>query len=363
LDAEQSVYTLRYHRLDGAPAVDPDELVRQTAHLLDRQSRVVFYDPLIPKCYAPSHQPAGDLDLGRPDACEAEDIRRIQQVVWNNPPEVLYPVDIHSVEFALATSLVARAEGQTAGFLFGMTRFGGAALPDLWREKLRHRMGLESQTMGVLSAFRGRHIAFWLKKIQAEQAQRRGIDIINWTADPLQFPNAALNFTRLGAVAWVFHPAFYAFRNQLNRVTASRFRLTWLVGSERVRAILAGTQPTAVVDLAGRRQIVRVNDGPGAACFDADSPTIAFEIPAHWTALQENDLPLARRWRETTDNLFAHYLGMTTGRYMITGAALDGGRRFLLGERVDDEFLARLISARGHSSKADFLERRCPAMD
>jgi hypothetical protein len=108
MEGDTPVYTLRYHRMVDALSVDPDELTRQTAYLLTPRSQVIFYDPLTPKSYAPSHQIIGDLDVGRPDAAEAAAIRTIHQAVWNNPPEILYPVDMHSTEFALPTSLVAR---------------------------------------------------------------------------------------------------------------------------------------------------------------------------------------------------------------------------------------------------------------
>ncbi len=343
LEGDVQVYTLRYHPLLGAPPVDPDELSDQTACLLERTCRIVFYDPYAAHSYPATHQTIGDLDFGRPNAAEAADVRTIHQVVWNNPPEVLYPVDMHSAEFGLATSLVARANGQTAGFLLGMTKFDGVELPARWQELLRHRVRLESQTMAVLPQFRERRIAFLLKKVQAEQAQAAGIDIINWTADPLQFPNAALNFTRLGAVAYTAHPALYALHNDLNQVIASRFSLTWLVGSRRVQERLSGAGSAAVVNLAGRTEIVRVNDGPSATNFEAQSATIALEIPADWTALQQHDLSLAQRWRETTDRLFASYLGIGRGQYIITNAGTDGERRFLVGERVTDNLLESLI--------------------
>lgn len=343
LDGETRLYTLRFHSLPPAPVADGAAITRRAEELLPPGSRAIFYDSATPKSYQPDHRMFDGLDVGRPDAAEAQDARTIQQVVWNNPPEVLYPADIYSAEFALPTALVARADGRTAGFLFGLTKFDGAALPSVWQERLRHRLRLESQTMGVLPDFRGRHIAYLLKKVQAEQAQAQKIDIISWTADPLQFPNAALNFTRLGAVAYEAQPALYAFHNELNQAPASRFSLTWLVGTERVQAILAGRQPTAVVDLAGQPAVARVNDGPVSPRYDADAPAIAFEIPADWTALQRADLAEARRWRETTDRLFLHYLGKEPDRYIVTDAAVDGPRRYLLARRVDEALLARLM--------------------
>lgn len=343
MEGDAPVYTLRYHRLADAPTVDPDELTGQAARLLNPACRVVFYDPHAVHSYPTSHRVIGDLDIGRPSASEAEAARTIQQVVWNNPPEVLYPADMYSAEFGLATSLVARADGQTAAFLFGMTKFGGSKLPALWQERLCHRLRVESQTMAVLPAYRGKHIAFLLKRVQAEEALAKGIHIINWTADPLQFPNAALNFTRLGAVAYESHPALYAFHNELNQVAASRFSLTWLVGSHRVQRILSGSRPTTLVDLSRRAEIVRVNNGPEPIRLDVDAPTIAFEIPADWTGLQARELPLAQRWRETTDQLFGNYLGAQSGRYIVTGTGADGARRYLIAERVTDDLLASLL--------------------
>ena len=343
MDGDVPAYTLRYHPLPGAAGVDPDALTRQTATLLLGEASVVFYDPNAAHSYPASHRLIGELDFGRPSASEAADARSIQQVVWNNPPEALYPVDMYSAEFRLATGLVARCEGQTAAFLFGMTKFGGIDLPLLWQERLRHRVRLESQTMGVLPAFRGRHIAFLLKKIQAEEAREKGIDIINWTADPLQFPNAALNYTRLGAFVYQSHPALYAFHNELNQVAASRLSLTWLPGSSRVQERLSGRYTAALLNLAKEPGIVRVNDGPTATNFNAQAATIAFEIPPDWTALQQQDIALARRWRETTDRLFASYLGIGHGQYIITDAATEGPRRFLVGQRVTENLLESLL--------------------
>jgi predicted GNAT superfamily acetyltransferase len=125
--------------------------------------------------------------------------------------------------------------GKTAGFLFGFYTFDGAPLPADWTERFNGGFRIESQTLGVLPDYRGLRIANLLKKRQAELAWREGVGVVSWTADPLQAPNAALNFGLLKAVAFEFAPDLYPFRNELNRVHASRFGLTWLVGSKRVR--------------------------------------------------------------------------------------------------------------------------------
>ena len=246
------------------------------------------------------------------------------------------------MEFGAGSSLVARVDGRTAGFLFGFYRFGGSALPADWQSRFRGDFRLESQTLAVLPEQRGLRIANLLKKFQAERAVTEGICIVNWTSDPLQYPNAALNFGLLRAIAFEFLPDMYAFRNELNRVNASRFALTWLVDAQRVQATpLVGARAN-VLDLRRQPEIDRVNDGTLRVDFDSRAPVVAIEIPENWTLLQQLDLELAQRWRTVTDQLFAHYIGIRAGQYAVTGVGADGDRRYLLAERVDDALWERL---------------------
>ena len=224
-------YTLRYHAYPGC-TVQNEEVVDACAAALGGE-QVVFFDPLGALTYFPTHRQIGSVDIGRPDADEALATRALQQQIWDSPPEFLYPTDIHSAEFCAGTALVARVEGRLAGFLFGFYKFGGGPLPGDWQTRFRGDFRLESQTLGILPAYRGLRIANLLKTCQAEQAWQEGIGIVNWTTDPLQYPNAALNFGLLRAVTFEFMPNLYPFRNKLNRVHASRFGLTWLVGSQR----------------------------------------------------------------------------------------------------------------------------------
>ncbi len=129
-----------------------------------------------------------------------------------------------------------------------------------------------------------------------------GIGVIHWTADPLQFPNAALNFGLLRAVAYDFAADLYPFRNDLNRVHASRLSLTWLVASRRVDDVPLVGARAEVVDMSHRRQIARVNDGPRSADLARQEPLIAIEVPLDWTALQQQDLDAALAWRQVTDD-------------------------------------------------------------
>lgn len=337
------VYTLRYHHLPGQPQPAADELTAFASAFLEH-APLHFYDADAPQYYSPTHQLLGAVDIGRPDAREAEAVRVLHQQIWGAAPDALYPTDIHSIDFAAGTSLVARVEGAAVGFLIGFYKFGGAALPADWHERFGGDYRLESQIMGVQPAMRGLRIASLLKQVQAEQAWREGIAIVNWTADPLQYANAALNFGLLRAVAFDFHPDFYPFRNELNRVQASRFGLTWLVGSRRVREVLIPSAKATVLDLTHHPGIVQVNQNWQRLDLQASASMIAIEIPEDWTSVQQRDSMAAQHWRNATDTLFSRYVGQQPDQYVITGVAVESDRRFLIGEQVDDALWRRLAT-------------------
>jgi len=326
------VYTLRYHILPGIPEPDRDLLVRAAREALNG-NEVFVYNPASPQAYASSHKSFGSVEIGRPHEDEAASIPTLHAAIWGSPPEFIYPADMHSINFAAATSLVARVENRCVGFLAGFAKFGGPPLPADWHERYGGDYRIESQIMGVLPAYRGLRIANLLKKAQAEQAWREGIGVVNWTADPLQYANAALNFGLLRAVAFNFNADLYPFRNNLNRVAASRFTVTWLVGSERVRAAPMVGARANVLDMAHHPEIVRVNDGWSVLDGAPTAPMIAVEIPNSWTEMQNDDVSAAMRWRDASDGLFAHLIGTEPGQYVVTNVGVKGERRFLVAER------------------------------
>src|SRR5438067_1084828 len=164
-------------------------------------------------------------------------------------------------------------------------KLGGPPLPAAWRARHPDRLRIESQLLGVLPEYRERQIGFGLKRLQADLARREGISLVNWTVDPLQFANARFNFSRLGAVAFDFYPSFYEFRNQLNRVPASRLGITWLVGSARVRAALAARE-SPLPELADDPTLPRVPLGQRAWRALTEADRVAIEVPSNWTGLQ-----------------------------------------------------------------------------
>jgi predicted GNAT superfamily acetyltransferase len=330
LEAGWRVYTLRMHGPGDAGAL---------AAVL-APDRLVAYDPARPAAlnYAATHAQAGGFDLGAPDHDELVAIRALHRAIWGGGEAARYPDDLHSREFGPATSLVARRDGRVVGFLLGFYRFGLPALAGLG---LPHRLDLavESQVMGVAPEARRYGLAATLKREQARLAMARGLDLIHWTADPLQFPNARLNFGKLRAVAGEHYPAFYPFQNELNRVPASRLGLVWLPRSARGRIGMADGPRAEGDGLARFPGCALLNDGPAPRGDPGGAPYLALAIPPDWTALQRDDVALAASWRATSDTLLARHLGFAPGRYLVVDAAAEGERRFLVLARFDLELL------------------------
>ncbi|MCX7791528.1 MAG: GNAT family N-acetyltransferase [Chloroflexaceae bacterium] len=327
----QPVYTLRLHVLGPLPGT---EELQTTLEPCLAPARVVIYLPEAGRTFAATHTASGAFDIGAPSLAELPAIRRLRGVIWGLDESEAYPDDLHSAEFAPATSLVARHNGQVVGFLLGFFRFGLPALEGL---ALPYRLDLlvESQTMGVAAAHRSAGVAAALKREQARQALARNLEVIHWTADPLQFPNAVLNFTRLRAVAGEFYRAYYPFQNVLNRTTASRLGLVWLPRSARVQAALDGAPRNEQSGLGRFPGCAILNDGPHPRPCPPDAPHLALEVPADWTALQHDDPQVAAAWRAASDALLEACLGFAPGRYLIGDTAIEGGRHYLVAHRFD----------------------------
>jgi predicted GNAT superfamily acetyltransferase len=159
---------------------------------------------------------------------EYEECVRVEHAVWGEAiavPSALFVVAHHTGGQVVG----AFHQGKMAGFALALAAMRAG------------KLFLHSHMAAVLAQFRDRGVGRRLKLFQRQDALKRGIDLIEWTFDPLEIKNAHFNFVRLGAVARRYIPDCYG-------VTASplhgglptdRLVAEWWLSSERVKSILA----------------------------------------------------------------------------------------------------------------------------
>lgn len=169
------------------------------------------------------------------------DAVHLQQVIWGFDEIELLPVRL----FVVASKIGGQSLGAyDAGRMIGFT----LAIPGL---KTGGHTYLHSHIAGVLPEYRNHGVGRRLKLRQREDAIPRGIDLIEWTFDPLEIKNAYFNIERLGAVVRRF------VRNQYGVTTShlhgglptDRCIAEWWLKTERVTKITDGdpyVRPEAV---------------------------------------------------------------------------------------------------------------------
>ena len=162
---------------------------------------------------------------------EYTDVLRLQEEIWGFPDADLLPIRFLVVVTKVGGHVFgAFDDNRMIGFCF--------AIPGV---KPGGRPYLHSHMLGVLPDYHNLGIGRRLKLRQREDALARGIEVIEWTFDPLELKNAFFNIERLGAIVR---------RYSLNQygITASplhgglptdRCIAEWWINSPRVRSALA----------------------------------------------------------------------------------------------------------------------------
>lgn len=278
-----------------------------------------------------------EFSIAHPNRVQAEEAMKLQQDVWGMGAS-LYPYDLYRNGSGADTRLVALdGKDKTIGFLLGFIGFG-----EKWRgdKKGIKNMGfwVESQIAAVDKMHKENGVAKALKWEQYDQAEKRGLKLIHWTVDPLQAKNAGLNFG-LGAVAAEFTPNYYSFRNDINRVVASRFGVYWIVGSERAEIAKAGKQERKNFFEITDAEVIRpLEISSELNNWQPTSKNLLIEIPADWDGMQQNDLEAAHRWRNSTDAIFSKIIGIGDGKYVITGRVYKDETPYLIAQEFSEVY-------------------------
>jgi predicted GNAT superfamily acetyltransferase len=167
--------------------------------------------------------------IGEMQACFA-----LQKEVWKFSDAELIPVRI----FVVAAKIGGQVVGAFAGTDDKKELIGFAlALPGM-------RNGhcyLHSQMLAVRQQYRNGGLGRRMKLYQRDDALARGIELMEWTFDPLEIKNAYLNIEKLGAIARRYSVNQYGLTSSplQGGLPSDRLVAEWWMKSKRVEAVLA----------------------------------------------------------------------------------------------------------------------------
>jgi predicted GNAT superfamily acetyltransferase len=262
---------------------------------------------------------------------ECRKVVDLEKAVWEyTDAEDVVPVPILIVSIKRGGILLGAFDeaGEMKGFVYSLASIKNGQ-PAQW-----------SHMLGVTRDARSSGLGAALKVAQREQALRMGVELIEWTFDPLQAPNAHLNFAKLGVVAEEYEENIYGDSSSpLHRGTPTdRFIAEWHLTRPHVERRLAGGGPAIrdaslvsapLVNPVGISTSSRLawRSSTGTPVLDLQARRLLVEIPTGFSEMQAQNPDLALQWRHETRRIFTTY--------------------FAAGYRAVDFFLSR-EAARGH---------------
>lgn len=258
---------------------------------------------------------------------ECRKVVELEKVIWGyTDGEDVVPPPILIVSVKRGGILLGAFDeaGGLKGFVYSMA-------------SLKHgRPAQWSHMLGVTGDVRDRGLGAKLKLAQREHARALGVDLIEWTYDPMQALNAHLNFAKLGVVVGEYEENIYGESSSvLHRGTPTdRFVAEWHISTPHVERRIASTgAPVARDASVSGAPVVNPSraDGdrlePGRPDLSLSDRRLLVEIPMGFSEMQAQDPALALEWRMSTRSIFQAY--------------------FQRGYRAVDFFLNR-AAARGH---------------
>jgi predicted GNAT superfamily acetyltransferase len=175
-----------------------------------------------------------------------------------------------------------------------------------------------SHMLGVTGSAKNGGVGLQLKLAQRERALQMGLDLIEWTFDPLQTLNAHLNFTKLGVVVEEYEVNVYGESSSPlhHGSPTDRFVAEWKLKEPHVERRIAARGIGLVRDASvGSARVVNASVPasdflrPGPAALSLDDRRLLVEIPGGYTDMLIKDPALALEWRLAAREIFVHYFG------------------------------------------------------
>lgn len=154
----------------------------------------------------------------------------LQKEIWNFSDAELVPLRMFVVAEKVGGQVMGAFDGsEMVGFALSVpgTRSG--------------QVYLHSHMLAVRKEHRNGGLGRRLKLLQREDALARGIELIEWTFDPLEIKNAYLNVEKLGAVTRRYNINQYGITSSplQGGLPSDRLIAEWWLKSKRVETLLA----------------------------------------------------------------------------------------------------------------------------
>ena len=165
--------------------------------------------------------------------CEGlDDLRAcvaLQKEIWNFSDAELVPLRMFVVAEKVGGQVMGAFDGpEMVGFALSVpgTRSG--------------QVYLHSHMLAVRKEHRNSGLGRRLKLLQREDALSRGIELIEWTFDPLEIKNSYLNIEKLGAIARRYNINQYGITSSplQGGLPSDRLIAEWWLKSKRVKTLL-----------------------------------------------------------------------------------------------------------------------------
>jgi predicted GNAT superfamily acetyltransferase len=235
-------------------------------------------------------------------------VEQLEAAIWG--PVDLVPLPILAVTVRRGAVLLGAYDAdRLVGFVFSLaalrTGGDGSPVPSHW-----------SHMLGVDPRLRGSGLGAELKLAQRDAVSKLGLDLIEWTYDPLQAINAHLNFAKLGAIAEEYVENIYGESTSAlhGGLPTDRLICQWWIRRPHVvrriapAAIRAIDRAAAEAPLVNRIRAMGESLAPSGYDTNRNDPRIKVEIPLDFPRMLSADPPLALRWRIETRAIFKHYL-------------------------------------------------------
>jgi predicted GNAT superfamily acetyltransferase len=256
-------------------------------------------------------------------------VERLESEIWG--PIDLVPVPILAVTVQRGAVLVGAFEGdRLIGFVYSFPALkAGEQKPSHW-----------SHMLGVHPDHRGTGLGRELKLAQRDRVLALGLDLVEWTYDPLQAANAHLNFVTLGAVVEEYEQNVYGESPSPlhGGIATDRFICQWWIRKPHVeRRIRGGVLRAVSHEVATAPVVNRVKPSgdsiaPVGVELGRREPRVMVDIPLDFTSMLAADPGRALEWRLQTREVFTHYLGAGYRAVDFTLDKAAGRGRYLLSE-------------------------------